>query len=427
MNTRIWILLILLGVGAAPHPALRAQATSAADLRGRLEEAERRLDSAQQQVPVLERRIQDRQKLKATYQIYYKLLQPEKERFKKAYDNYVFYLERVVAQDATDRDRQIAADKRRVNPRRHDVKSRWGGWLGVFPDWYAYGAYGSQYLAAEEELENQRGIYYGIKDRLNEEIRTAFGIGVGELTPPRDYDSLEALAKEQESVLASLTQELKRLSDTDLPALRAEIANLQSELREAERREREQAEAPPPAPQGQVVVYEGPMSTEMQQHFQRLFQSASQDGLRVTQSNMFFSPMRLRIAPRTRRAEADPVNATMGVGAVASDPSRANESGTFGISATLVFAATTLGSDGRINGTYRSRFEAHGTGAAKDQTSNGEVDLPWRAVPDGEAAFKSEGVPLPAAFLVYFGKGSGDPPMFRLQCVGTQLDPTAAP
>ena len=278
-------------------------------------------------------------------------------------------------------------------------------------------------IAAEDELETRRGIYYEIKDRLSQEIRTRSGIGVGELAPPRDYDGLAALVQEQEGVLAQMIAELERLQKTGIPGLQAEIADLQSALREAERGERERAEEQARGgAAGQVVVYEGPMSTEMQQRFQQLLQNASQGGLSVTQSNMFFSPMRLRIAPRTRRADADPVNATVGVGAVANDPSRANEGGTFGISATLVFAAATLGSDGRINGTYRSRFEAHGTGAAENQTRNGEIDLPWRAVPDGEAVFNSEGVPLPAAFLVYLGKESGDPPMFRLQCMGTQLD-----
>ena len=145
----------------------------------------------------------------------------------------------------------LAADKRRVDPRRREVKSRWGGWLGVCPDWYAYGPYGKQYVAAEDELETQRGIYYEIKNRLNEEIRTRSGIGVGELTPPHDYDGLAALAQEQEGVLASLNQELEGLRLTGIPGLQTEIANLRSQLQEAERMERERtAEQDQPAPVG---------------------------------------------------------------------------------------------------------------------------------------------------------------------------------
>jgi hypothetical protein len=442
MKTRMRISMALLGAWAAISPALRAQSGASEQLKSQLQHAEQRLENALQKVPVLERRIQDREQLKDAFKLYYGQLQPKKEIFKKAYEQYVVYLELVMSEGGIGRDSSIAADKRRVDPRKRDVKSRWGGWLGVFPDWYKYGPYGKEYVAAEDELEARRRDYYESKDRVNEEIRTGFGIGVGELAPPRDYDGLAALAKDQEGVLTGLTQELQRLSETEIPGLRAEIANLRDQLQDAERQERERAagqdqpvrnqqedatgqEKPDNA--GSGIMYEGPMSEEFQQKMHELFAQAAQSGLTVTRENISFSPMRMRVMPRARQATPEPVSANLGVGARSDNPAFKIESGELDLAATLAFSPGAIHEDGSITGTYTAQFEKHGTGAMAPQSGEGSIGLLWRAVPDGSLTIESEGMQLPTTYLVYLGSDPTAPPMFRLQCRGTQLNTFPAP
>ena len=426
MKTRTPISIILLATSLAwsAAPALRAQASTPAELRGVLATAEQQLERAQQQVPVLERRKQDRVELKAAYEGYRSQLQPEWERLKTAHGQYVFYLERVVAQDASNRDSQIESDKRRVDPQLRAVSSRWGGWLGVVPDWYAYGAYGSQYVAAEKELEARRSAYYQLKDRLNREIRYQSGLGVGELPPPRDYDSLEALAKEQEGVLATITTDLARLGEIEIPELQRRVAALRSELRAAERDERERAErhAQPPDPDP-VVVYEGAMSVELQKQFQQLIQQDAKGGVTVTRDDIRFSPMRLKVLPREGKALAEPVSASFGVGTRATNPAEQNRNAELDASATLVFSAGKLQPNGRITGTYTSHYQARGSGSAQAQTGSGTVEIPWRAEPEGGLPMESGGVRLPTSYLVHLGTRSDLPAVFRLQCRGSELAP----